>query len=164
MAIAGTPFKRIPKRMVVELVYAMVFWYNFRIPNDYISHNLGPGTIILGRTYDYNTLCGRGSRYGEYVQTHEKTTNTMRPRTVGAICMRPSGNTQGSFYHYSLLTGRCLHRRRRTPIPITQEVIDRVKHIAVKQKSPEGLAFIRQEGKLFSRGRRRVHTGTGEHG
>ena len=29
MGIAGTPFKKLPKRMVIELVYTMVFWHNF---------------------------------------------------------------------------------------------------------------------------------------
>ena len=120
MGIVGLPFIKLPKRMVVELVYAMIFWYNFTIPEDYISVTLGPGAIILGRAYDYNMLCGEGSKFGEYMQTHEKTTNTMRTRTVSAICLIPSGNTQGSFYYYSLWSGRHLHRRRRTPLPISQ--------------------------------------------
>ena len=118
MCIAGTPFAKLPKRMIVEMVYGMVFWHNFTIPNDYISNTMGPGSIILGQRYDYNMLCGPGSKFGEYVQTHEKTTNTMRARTVSAICLRPTGNTQGSFYYYSLWTGRRLHRRRRTPLPM----------------------------------------------
>ena len=63
--------------------------------------------------------------------------------------MRPSGNTQGSFYYYSLLSGRRLHRRRRTPLPMSQEVIDRVHYIADKQKSPSGLTFTRQDGTSY---------------
>ena len=98
MGIAGVPFTKLPKIMTVELVYTMIFWYNFTIPEDYVSNTLGPGAIVLGHTYNYNALCGEGSKYGEYVQTHDKTTNTMRERTVSAICLRPSGNTQGSFY------------------------------------------------------------------
>ena len=35
---------------------------------------MGLGTLICGRTYDYNNLCGLGSKYDEYVQPHEKTT------------------------------------------------------------------------------------------
>ena len=73
----------------------------------------------------------------------------MRARTVSAICLRPSGNTQGSFYYYILWTGRRLHRRRRTPLPVPQEVIDRVHHIATTQNSPEGLAFTSQDETPF---------------
>ena len=61
-----------------------------------------PGTLICGRIYDYNNLCGPGSQYGEYVHTHEKTTNTMKVRTVGVLTLRPSGNAQDTFYYLSL--------------------------------------------------------------
>ena len=143
---AGVHFTKLPKIIVVELVYATIFWYSITIPEDYISITLGLGAIILGRTYDYNMLCGEGLKFGEYVQTHEKTTTTMRTRTVSTICLCPSGNTYGSFYYYSLWPGRCLHRRRRTPLPMSQEIIDRVHYIADKQNSPSGLTFTRQDG------------------
>ena len=130
MGITGVPFTKLPKRMAVELVHAMILWYNFIILDDYISNALGPGAIILGRTYDYNILCEQGSKFEENVQTHEKTTINMLTRTVSVIYLRPSGNTQGSFYYYSLWTGFRLHMRRQTPLPMPQEVIDRVHHIA----------------------------------
>ena len=129
MVFAGIPFIWLPKRMIVEMVHAQVYWFNFTIPENYISNTL-PAAIILGQTYDYNRISGPGSKFGEYVQTHEKTDNTMRPRTVSAICLRPSGNNQGSFYYYILLTGRRLHRRRSTSLPMLDEVIARVHHIA----------------------------------
>ena len=58
--------------MMAEMVYLQVFWYNYRIPENYISTTLGPAAIVLGRTYDYNHLCGEGTKFGEFVQTHEK--------------------------------------------------------------------------------------------
>ena len=146
MVLAMTPFTKIPRRMVIELVYGQTFWYNFTIPEDYISKTYGPGTLILGRTYDYTKLCGTGSSYGEYVQTHEKIDSTMKPRTVSAICLRPSGNQQGSFYYYSLNTGRRLHRRKATTLPMPQEIIDRVHHIANLQNAPDGIAFTKKDG------------------
>ena len=60
MGIHGVLFNRFPRRMVVELVYAHVFWHNFTIPDDYISDSLGPEAVVLGRTYDYNNLYGEG--------------------------------------------------------------------------------------------------------
>ena len=149
MCFALLPFTRIPKRMVIELVYCQIYWHNFTIPADYISDRLGPAAIVLGRTYDYNSLCGPGTLFGEYVQTHESTDNTMRERTVGAITLRPSGNVQGSYYYYSLTTGRRLHRRKCTPIPMPQEVVDRVHSIAQRQRTQDGILFTRADGSLF---------------
>ena len=123
MGIAGVPFTILPKRMVVELVYTMVYWFNYTIPEDYVSNTLGPGAIILGKTYDYNKMCGNGSKSGEYAQTHKKITHTIKPRKVSAICMRPTENTQGSFYYYSIWSGYLIHRRRHTPLLVSQEVI-----------------------------------------
>ena len=118
--------------MVVELVYLQFFWLNFLIPLDYISTTMGPGTIICGRTYDYNNLCGPGSQYVEYVQTHEKTSHTMKVRTVGALTLQPSGNRQDAFYYLSLESRRHLYRRRCTPLPMPSNIIDRVHALASK--------------------------------
>ena len=80
--------------MVVELVYLQIFWLSFYIPQNYISDTMGPGSIISGRIYDYNILCGCGTQYSEYVQTHEASDNTSRPRTLGALTLRSTGNAQ----------------------------------------------------------------------
>ena len=92
MCFATLKYPRLPKRMTVELVYNRVFWYNYVIPEDYISQTLGSAAIVIGRTYNYNKLCGPGAKYGDYVQTDERTDNSMRPRTVGTICMRRLSN------------------------------------------------------------------------
>ena len=107
-----------------------------------------PGAIVTGHTYDYNHLCGEGSQFGTYVQMHEKTNNTMRERTVSAITLRPSGNIQGSFYYFSLQTGRRLHRRRCTPLPMPDEVLEQVHAMANIQKSPTGLTFQRMDDSI----------------
>lgn len=149
MVFSQLPFEQLPRRMTIELVYCQIFWYNFTIPEDYISEHLSPGNIILGRVYDYSKICGPGSSFGEYVQTHERTDNTLTERTVSAITLRPSGNLQGSFYYYSLVTGRRLHRRRCTPLPMPQDAIDRIHLIAEKQGSPEGIEFLRMNNETF---------------
>ena len=75
------------------------------IPKDYISTTLSLGVIVTGRTYDYSMVCGPGSYFGSYARTHESTDNTMAPRTASAITLRPTANTEGSFYYYSSATG-----------------------------------------------------------
>ena len=149
MCFSTLKFGRIPRRMVVELVSCQIFWYNFMTPEDYVSNTLGSASIVTGRTYDYNMLCGEGSIYGEYVQTNKKTDNSIKERTVSAITMRLTGNTQGSFYYYSLATGRRLRRGRCTPLPMPQEVIDQVHAIAEKQNAPERFTYTRCDGSVF---------------
>ena len=73
----------------------------------------------------------------------------MKVRTVGALTLRPSGNAQGTFYYMSLETGRRLHRRRCTPLPMPSNVIDRVHTLASKQKVPEGISFLRNDNSPF---------------
>ena len=118
-------------------------------PEDYISNSLGPASIVTGRIYDYNVLCGDGSIYGEYVQTNKKKDNTMKERSVSAMTMRATGNVQGSFYYYSLATGRRLRRGQCTPLPVPQEVIDQVHAIADKQNAPTGFTYTRCDGSIF---------------
>ena len=58
---------------------------------------------ITGHNLDYNKHIKL--EFGEYVQTHEEHDNTMATRTTGAIACRPTGNTEGGHYFYSLTTG-----------------------------------------------------------
>ena len=149
MCFSLLPFSNIPKRVTLELVYCQVYWYNFTIPEDYISDRLGPGAIVLGRVYDYQKILGPGTLFGEYVQTHEDTVNTMREMIVEILTLRPSGNVQGYFYYYSLVTGRRLHRRKCNPLPIPKEAIDRVHSIVERQKTPARIQFLRRDGTIF---------------
>ena len=42
---------------------------------------------------------------GAYVQMHEEHDNLMGPRTLGAICLGPTGNQQGGHWFLSLTSG-----------------------------------------------------------
>ena len=75
------------------------------------------------------------------MQTHEEHDNSMIPRTIGALALRPTGNVQGSFYFFSLSTGRVIARSRATPLPMPDDVIDQVHQIARCQKANIGLMF-----------------------
>ena len=71
----------------------------------------------------------------------------MRPRTVGAIALRPSGNVQGGYFFLSLLTGRRLHRHHVTPLPMPDDTIARVTELAAQ--NPEGLHFRDRNNQPF---------------
>jgi hypothetical protein len=133
------PFERIPHRMVIEMAKSSVFWLN-AFPNvQGVSQVLSPRTIITGQTVDFNHHCKH--QFGEYVQTHEEHNNSMVPRTIGALAMRPTGNAQGSFYYFSLSSGRIINRWQVTKLPMPDEVIDRVHLLARRQNGNIGILF-----------------------
>jgi hypothetical protein len=90
--------------------------------------------LFQGRKVDFNLDCQL--EFGQYCQIHEdhEVTNTMKPRTVGAIALGPSGNIQGSYNFLNLSTWRVVKRRRWTALPIPQDVINMLNEKAVKEK------------------------------
>ena len=75
------------------------------------------------------------------VSTHEEHDNTMAPRTIGALVLRPTGNAQGSYQFFSLSTRRVLTRNRATTLPMPDDVIEQVHRIARRQKAHAGMVF-----------------------
>lgn len=133
----GLPYKHMPPRMLVEMVYFNVFWINSFPPSDGVSATISPRTLMTGQSIDFQKHCRL--EFGEYVQAHESHDNTMDPRTVGALALRSSGNVQGGYVFFSLSTGRRLHRNHWTPLPMPQDVIERVHALAIAAKSDPGL-------------------------
>ena len=109
MVFSTVPFTRLPIWMTIELVLYQEFWYNFTMPVNYVLSSMPEGTIASDTIYDYNRLYGTGSKYGEYTQAHKKMDNTMRSRTVSAICLKSTANVQSLLFYYSMVTGRRLH-------------------------------------------------------
>ena len=79
--------------------------------------------------------------FGDYVQTHEEHSNAMTPRTVGGLCLGPTGSPNGSHYFLNLSTGKRIIRTRWTQLPLPNEVIDRVQRLARQQRTQRDLAF-----------------------
>jgi hypothetical protein len=98
-----------------------------------------PRVIITGQLIDFNRHCKY--EFGEYVQTHEQLDNSMSPRTIGALALHPTGNTQGSHYFFSLSTLKAINCNHTNPLPIPVDVIERVHLIALQQKADTGLIF-----------------------
>ena len=121
--------------MIIELVFARVFWFHAFPHHDGISTTMSPREIITGMTLEYNHHCKH--QYGDYVQTHEQHDNTMSLRTTGAIALRTTGNEQGGHYCMSLKTGRRLNCNNTTPLDIIRKVINHFHIIA--HRAPVGL-------------------------
>ena len=133
------PFQKIPARLVIEMAKTAVFWLNAFPVTGGASQDLSPHTILMGQQVDYKHHCH--FQFGEYTQTHEEHNNSMNPRTVGAIALRPVGNGQESFYFLSIATGRVLNRLHATALPMPDDVIDKLHRMARQQKNNPGLVF-----------------------
>lgn len=122
------PFNRMPRCMIVELVYAMEFRLNVFPVHDGVSAHISPRELVTGLTIDANKHCAVS--FGAYVQTHEEHNNSMKSWTVGAIAMRPRGNHQGGHYSFSLLSRRIITRNNSTEVPMPAEVVVRLVKMA----------------------------------
>lgn len=122
------PFKKLPSRMVVELVYSSTFWIHAFPATDGVSSVVSPRELVTGVAIDARKHCV--IPFGAYVQTHEQHDNSMASRTIGAIALRPTGNVQGGHYFFNLQTGKKIVRNRWTEIPMPKEVVERVNQMA----------------------------------
>ena len=121
------------------MVYAANYWLNMFPRKGGVSKTLSPRALLTGQTWSY-TMHSK-LEFGDYVQTHEEHDNSMAARTIGAIALRPTGNTQGGYFFFSLTTGRVLNRGRWTSLPMPNEVIDRVHRMARQEHGNIGLLF-----------------------
>ncbi|KAG7347285.1 hypothetical protein IV203_015990 [Nitzschia inconspicua] len=70
----------------------------------------------------------------------------MRQRTLGAICLGPTGNSQGGHYFMSLTFGERIIRHKWTSLPMPAEAIARVTHIGRRPGLPSTLTFSNRHG------------------
>lgn len=104
------PFRKMPARMVAELVYNISLCLHAIPETDGVSQTISPREIVTGVAIDASTHCRLP--IGTYVQTHEQHDNSMKSSTVGAIALRPSGNAQGAHYFLRLQSGRRIIRHQ----------------------------------------------------
>ena len=112
------PFKMIPKIMITEMIYNCVLWINAFPPKGVVSTSISPRTLLTGLKFDYNCPCKIA--FGDYAQVHEEKfpTNSQQARTLGAICIVPSGNLRGGYKFMNLQTGNKLTHHRWTALPM----------------------------------------------
>ena len=134
--IHGMPYRRLPRQMIHGLVaYATQTLNAFPYPEG-VSPHLSPNTIITGTpTPDYNDY---QLEFGAYVLLTDRTTNTPRARTFGAIALYPTGNQDRSYYFLSLVSGEVISKAPGywTELPVTDPAIARVEHMAKDQGQP----------------------------
>jgi hypothetical protein len=129
------PFEYIPRLMVIWLVANAVFWLNAFPHTDGVSNTLSPRYLLTGKHLDYNKHMWL--EFGAYVQTHKDHTNDMQPRTIGAICLGPSGNEQGGHFFMSVITSKRLLQDQWTALPMPHDAIVTVGNLGCQQGMPD---------------------------
>ena len=102
------PFRKIPHRIIIEMLYAANYWLNMFSRKCRISQTMNPCTLLTGLTMNYHRHCRL--EFGEYVQSHEQHDNSLNPCTIGALALRHTGNVQGGYLFLSLTTGKVINR------------------------------------------------------
>ena len=87
------PFKNLPRVLLVHLLKNCTVWLNAFPATDGVSSVHSPHFLLTGRelSFDKHAVL----EFGSYIQTHEEHSNGMEPRTMGALCLGPTGNAQG---------------------------------------------------------------------
>jgi hypothetical protein len=114
--------------MRIALIQYVIYWSN-NIPK--ADQFYSPRDMVLGeQKLDFKNVCR--IPFGAYVQVHDNLamTNTMEPRTTGAINLGPTGNLQGGHRFLNLVTGEVMVHRKWTELPVPSEVILRLEEIA----------------------------------
>ena len=98
-----------------------------------------PKTIMYGDTLHYKRHLAL--KIGQYCQVHEEDTqrNDQAAMRKSAICLGPSGNTQGVFKFMSIHLETNINRRSWDSIPIPDTIIARVNEI--EKGEPETFIF-----------------------
>jgi hypothetical protein len=132
--IATWPYTKVPNAFKIACVQYCVFYINMTPKKASASRYMSPREIVDGTKLDFNKHCR--IPFGQYCHVHEDraVTNTMLPRTTGAIAFGPSGNAQGAYKFFSLTTGRTITRRKFIELPITSDVIEQVAALAKAEK------------------------------
>ncbi len=121
------PFKKMPRLMLIELVYHMVLWPNAFLAKSGVSKTLSPCKIVYRHKLDFTKHCK--SPFGTYCKVHDEPapTNTMVTRSTPAIVLGPTGNLQGTFKFLSLATRMKVKQRAFMPYPMPDLIIKKVK-------------------------------------
>ena len=142
------PFKNLPRVLLVHLLKNCTLWLNAFPATDGVSSIHSPRFLLTGRelSFDKHAVL----EFGSYVEMHEEHSNGMEPRTMGAICLGPTGNAQGGHWFFSLTSGSRIVRHHWTALPMPQEVILCITQIGCTQGMPSRITYANRQGDEIS--------------
>ena len=144
VAHARLPYRAIPRIMTEQLGERRAEQMNFFPAKNGISVHFSPYQIVEHKHIDYNK---EGvAEFGAYVQASGgDTNNTMAPRTIDAVYIRPSKNLTGGHIVLDLQTKRLKTRQKVVVVPITTLVIEKVEQWAADE-GVHTLKFFNRKG------------------
>ena len=132
----GLPYRRLPKVMITELVAMATRCLNGFPKEDGVSEHMSPHSIVTGQArMDYNKI---PLEFGSYVQLLDRSMNTIRSQTIGAIALNPTGDENGTYRFMSLKTGQVMTKGPGcwTEVPVTDIAIAHVEALAKQEGQP----------------------------
>ena len=74
--------------------------------------------------------------------------NTPKFKVLGSVLLYSSGNKAGGWIFVSLATWREIHRNKWVELPVWDEVLERIKNVAIQEEhSPISAIFFLRVGK-----------------
>ncbi len=142
-------FKKMPRLILIELIYHVVLWLNAFLANSGVSETLSPRKIVYRHILNFAKHCKSPSFV--YCEVHDDPapTNTMVTRSTPAIVCGPTGNLQGTYKFLSLATGKKVKRCAFTPYPVPDLVIKKVEAYGTSTALPGIFDFADRNAILF---------------
>ena len=130
------PYPHVPKFMITAAAEIANTMLNDVPAFDGVSSTISPATIITGRPP--TNLAHLHLNFGDYVHLTVETLpyNSMKPRITPCIALRPTLNSQYSYYFMDLHTGCRRHGCTWQHLPITADVITTVDKLTRDQHQP----------------------------
>jgi len=127
--ICGLPYLHYPALMVHSLLMLVVRNLNSFPSASNSNTKMSPLSLVTGAPLP--SADEFAIEYGSYAQVHNASTvtNTMSPRTTGAIALYPA-NSHGGWFFMSLVSGKRLVRYSWTECMVTKDIVTRVHALA----------------------------------
>ena len=99
-------------------------------------------------TLDFKKHCA--IPFGSYCQVFQDNSpsNTPNKQTIAAICLGPTGNAQGGYKYYVLITKKKIVQPQAIALPMTTEIIQWAEKIAASQNMPENIICTTNRGEI----------------
>jgi len=115
-----------------------------------VSQEYAPRELVLRWQLDYKKHMK--ARFGANceVSEHLDNINTQKARTASAVCLGPTGNMQGTYKFFNLLTGHVIKRHSFTVLPYPNRMIRLVHKWGVRSKQQSDLLFKNRKNEDFT--------------
>jgi hypothetical protein len=144
--ICTLPYPSLSQLMLVHLLHFVVMWLNNFPSNGGVSSHWSLCEIVLCHHLDYtHHCCTPFGAYCEVHEDHDTGRNSMRPCGIPSICLGSTGNIQGTYNFYSLVSGLILKQCTWTELPVPQSVIAWVTTLSRQSGVSSDLVFANRK-------------------